>query len=120
MFKLTIIAALVAASFSSATAQTVHVNELIYVGKKCPDCQELTKWQYSRKGFVEILKSPDFNAYVKIDWEAKTVTTEDGSSYKLEFATNERSQSQTYWYGGQKLTMYFNKNAEYIGHKIED
>ena len=66
MFKLTIIAALVAASFSSATAQTVQVNELIYVGKKCPDCQELTKWQYSRKGFVEILKSPDFNAYVKI------------------------------------------------------
>jgi hypothetical protein len=109
--KVTIIAAFIVASIN-INAQTVT--------KKCPDCPELTKWQYNSVGFVETLKNPDLNAFVRINWETKEITTEDGTTYPLDFRTNERKQTQTYLYGGQKLIMFFNQKAEYIGHKVEN
>jgi hypothetical protein len=55
--------------------------------------------------------------WVKIDWLKNTIQTET-DIYPLKFWTNDRLQTQTYQYGGQRLVMYFNKNAQYIGHLV--
>lgn len=114
------IAALVIQKESAQAQTSVNAKfETIQITKKCPDCLALEHWAYKREGFTETLKSPEWNTWVKIDWAAKTVTTTDGTTYPLDFSTNEKAQSQTYLYGGQKLTMYFNRKAEYIGHKVD-
>lgn len=120
MFKFIITAALLGASFSAKAQTSVNAKfESVIINKKCPDCMALEHWDYKREGFTETLKSQDFNTWIRIDWEAKTVTTTDGTIFPLDFRTNEQQQSQTYIYGGQKLTMYFNRKAEYIGHQID-
>jgi hypothetical protein len=98
---------------------TMNINAQT-VTKKCPDCKELKKWSYKTIGFTETLTNPDLNAFVRIDWEAKKITIEDGTTYPLDFRTNEKEQSQTYLYGDLKLKIFFDKKAEYIGHLVTE
>lgn len=120
MKKVIITAALLTALFSTASSQQLIQNET-YVGVKHPVfLDSLKHWHYDRTGFVETLTSKEVNTWIRIDWTEKKVTVTDGTEYTFEFTTNERNQSQTYWYGGQKLIVFFNSKAEYIGHRIED
>lgn len=110
MFKLTIIAALVAASFSSAQAQIVT--------SKC-GCT-IQKWIYSRTDTTETLENPDANTWVELDWKNGVAHIKGGDTYPLKGQASAFEPKTTAWYGGQTLTIYYDERSRYIGHEVKN
>lgn len=114
MFKLTIIAALVAASFSSAQAQIVT--------SKC-GCQsatiELEKWEWQRTDSTEILESPNVDTWVILDFKNQTAKVKGVGLFPMQAVSSAFLPQTTVVYSDVKMTINYDEKGSYVSHSVE-
>lgn len=113
MYKLILAIALMVATFNT-NAQGVSINTQ-YVGKKCPDCTNLQKWEYETVRHIEVFTNPDTRAQIILNWSKMTVTA-GGKDYHFTFSSGDKTQ--TVRWCDEECTVvqfYYDKQADFIG-----
>lgn len=91
------------------------------VTPKCPRCQNLEKWQCTRKTEYLTLKNPILNDWIQFDWVKNQVLVQGVKEpYPiLNYRADVSEPKETIWFSVLKVTIYYGERGQYVGHKTE-